>query len=202
MLWVIFSLVLLIAERLAALFLELGLWQWIGVQTLLFTGVPLFFMALFHVERRDVGLSLEGFRHGLRYAAAMLIFALPFMVYGAMQPSFKLYYPLWAPAREGVWSFILFELAILVMMFNTEFFFRGLLLFNLERSVRNRWAAIVLHAIPYALVHIGKPGLEVPYSFFAGVAFGWLALKTRSVATSTVLHWTSSVIFDLMVIVL
>jgi membrane protease YdiL (CAAX protease family) len=195
-------LLILVVERVISRSAELGLWRWIGLQTVLFSLIPLSYMLAFGIKREEVGLSRGELRLGLKYVVAMLFLAMPFMVYGAGQTAFKLYYPIWTPARLSVSNFILFELAILVMMFNTEFLFRGMLLFSLERVTKNRWAAITLHSIPYMLVHVGKPFLEVPYSFFVGIAFGWLALKTRSIAPSLIAHWTSSVIFDILVIML
>ncbi|MEE8402731.1 MAG: CPBP family intramembrane glutamic endopeptidase, partial [Candidatus Hydrothermarchaeaceae archaeon] len=73
------------------------------------------------------------------------------------------------------------------------------LLFSLDKAV-GRAPAILLHAIPYMLVHIGKPPLEVPYSFFAGLLFGYLALKTRSILPSFLVHFLGSAGFELMVL--
>jgi membrane protease YdiL (CAAX protease family) len=154
----------------------------------------------------EVGLTWGDVREGLKYAVVMLVLALPFMVYGAGLESFKDYYPIWAPARVSVFSFIILESAILIMMFNTEFLFRGVLLFSLDRKMTDmkggQWIAILIQSFVYMLVHIGKPGLEVPYSFFVGIVFGWLALRTRSILPSFIAHWTSSVLFDILVIML
>jgi membrane protease YdiL (CAAX protease family) len=200
------TLLVLLTERMVARFAHLNLWQWIGIQTLLFSLVPIAVIILSGTSREEVGLSTGDLRLGLKYVAYMIVFAMPFMVYGAMLPSFKAYYPIWEPARTSILAFILLELAVLVMMFNTEFLFRGLLLFSLEGSLKNirrgRWIAIFIHSLIYMAVHFGKPGLEVPYSFFVGLVFGWLALKTRSVLPSFIAHWTSSVIFDILVIIL
>jgi membrane protease YdiL (CAAX protease family) len=197
---------LLIVERLLALKLEITLWQWIGLQTLLFSLIPLVFIARTDIKWGEVGLSFGDLRGGLRYAFILLVLAMPFMVYGASLPDFKEYYPIWWQARNSVEAFILLELAVLVMMFNTELMFRGLLLFSLDRISIDlkggRWLAITLHSLVYMAVHIGKPGLEVPYSFFVGIIFGWLALRTRSIFPSLFAHWTSSVIFDALAIIL
>jgi membrane protease YdiL (CAAX protease family) len=200
------TLVVLLMERLVARFSHLNLWQWIGIQTLLFTLVPIALIILYETSREEVGLSTGDLRLGLKYVAIMLVLAMPFMFYGASLPSFKAYYPIWEPARTSILSFILLELAVFVMIFNTEFLFRGLLLFSFERNLKNvrrgRLIAIFIHSLIYMAVHFGKPGLEVPYSFFVGLVFGWLALKTRSVLPSFIAHWTSSVIFDILVIIL
>lgn len=197
---------LLLVERLLALKLEFNLWQWMGLQTILFTLIPLIFITRFGIKRGEFGLSFGELQSGLRYAFILLVLAMPIMVYGASLPSFKAYYPIWWQARHSVGAFILLELAVFVMMFNTEFMFRGLLLFSFDRSLVDikwgRWIAITLHSVIYMLVHLGKPGLEVPYSFFVGIIFGWLALRTRSIFPSLFAHYTSSVIFDVLVILL
>jgi membrane protease YdiL (CAAX protease family) len=185
------SLLILFLERLIVYFSTLNLWRWIALQTVLFTAIPVLFIMF--------GRYL---RLGLKYVGVMLVLAMPFMVYGASLDQFKDYYPIWEPARRNVLSFILLELGVFIMMFNTEFYFRGLLLFSLKRRLNGKWIAIFVHSLIYMLVHIGKPGLEVPYSFFVGIVFAWVALKTRSFLPTLIAHWTSSVIFDLMVLLI
>jgi membrane protease YdiL (CAAX protease family) len=200
------ALFLLILERLVTRSVNVNIWWWIVIQTLIFTVIPLFLIGVYGIKKAEVGLSFGEIREGLKYVLAMLMLATPFMVYGASLQSFKEYYPLWTPARDSLFSFIILESAILIMMFNTEFLFRGVLLFSLNRKMtylnRGRWIAILVHSFVYMLVHIGKPGLEVPYSFFVGIVFGWLALRTRSILPSFIAHWTSSVLFDIFVIVM
>ncbi len=195
---------LLLIERLITLYIHLNLWEWILLQSILFLFIPLIILFHFQIKKEDVGLSIENIGIGLKYSLFFLTAALPFMIYGASLSSFKRYYPIWSPARDGIFEFIILELAVLLMMLSTEFYFRGLLLLSLEDSLTNikngRWIALCIHSMIYMLAHIGKPGLEVPYSFFAGLAFGWIALASRSIVPSFVLHWSSSVIFDVLVI--
>jgi len=206
MIHVVFALLILAVERGAAFYGSLNLWQWIGVQTLLFSIIPILWLRKFKVKHGDVGLAPGNLRFGLKTAFTLIALALPIMAYGASQPAFKAYYPIWAPARTSAFNFLFLELAVLLMMFNTEFYFRGLLLFSLDRKLQNlkhgRWIAILLDSFIYMLAHIGKPGLEVPYSFFVGVVFCWLALKSKSIVPSLAAHWISSVLFDLMVVLL
>jgi membrane protease YdiL (CAAX protease family) len=81
-------------------------------------------------------------------------------------------------------------------MLATEFFYRGFLMMGTKESI-GRWS-ILLQAIPYAYVHLGKPMLEVYYSFFAGIAFGYVDYESRSIFPSFFLHWTTSIIFDIL----
>jgi membrane protease YdiL (CAAX protease family) len=197
-------LLLLFVERLIAYFGTLNLWEWIFVHTVIYSLLPLVFVLKGKIKGGEVGLSTGEFRTGLKYVGLLLALAMPFMLYGASLSSFKSYYPIWEPARTEISSFILLELAVMVMMFNTEFFYRGLLIFSLERELKkfnlSKWTAILIQAAIYMIVHLGKPGLEVPYSFFVGIVFGWLALRTRSILPSYIAHYISSVIFDLLVI--
>lgn len=174
---------------------------WILKHTILFTGIPLLSILLLKIRPRDVGLSLGNWKLSVKYAAIVLALALPAMYYGSTLPDFRSYYPIWSHASDSIGRFLLYEAMIAVLMFNTEFFFRGYLLLSL-RSVTGRNSAILLHAIPYMLVHIGKPALEVPYSFFVGLLFGYLALKTRSILPSFLIHFLGSVGFEIMVLYL
>ncbi|MFC1454725.1 type II CAAX prenyl endopeptidase Rce1 family protein [Candidatus Undinarchaeota archaeon] len=146
----------------------------------------------------DFGLQLGDWRTGLKYSTALLLISLPFMIYGASLADFGRYYPLWKGALGGWQEFILFELFVGLIMFSTEFFYRGFLLFNLK----DKWWGNLFHSFLYMLVHLGKPGVEVPYSFFAGYVFGWVDLKTDSILPSFLMHFISSIIFDLLIIML
>ncbi len=197
---------LLAIERYAAYSMRLSLWEWIGVQGVLFLILPFLAIWWYEIDGVEFGLSFGEAKYGVRIALLLVLLALPIMAYGASLPSFKAYYPIWAPARTSVYRLVLLELGVFIMMLSTEVYFRGLLLFSLEKTLGNygtsRTWAILLNAFIYMLAHIGKPGLEVPYSFFVGVIFAWLALRTRSIVPSLVAHWVSSVIFDVLVLII
>lgn len=194
--FVFLALALLIIER---NFLAVGFFEWILRQTVLLTGIPLLSLYFFKISPGEVGLSLKSWRLSVKYAGAVLLLAAPVMYYGATLESFRAYYPMWAPAGHSLKNFLLYQAMIAVLMFNTEFLFRGYLLFNLEKEL-GKAPALVLHAFPYMLVHIGKPPLEVPYSFFAGLLFGYMALKTRSILPGFLVHFLGSMGFEAMVL--
>ncbi|MFQ5815239.1 MAG: type II CAAX prenyl endopeptidase Rce1 family protein [Candidatus Hydrothermarchaeaceae archaeon] len=171
---------------------------WITEDVLLFILAPLFYIAAFKRRPSEFGLKAEPWV-ALRYALVMLALGAPFILYGATLEEFRAYYPIWKPAEARFGNLLLLWAWLLVTMFATEFFFRGFLLFDLERHFG--WAAVPLHAVPYALVHIGKPWLEVPYSFLVGLVFGYVALRTRSILPSYIAHWSAAVIFDALTLV-
>lgn len=83
-------------------------------------------------------------------------------------------------------------------MFCWEFFFRGYLTCALSRKF-GLWA-VIIQAVPFALLHIGKPLPETISSFFAGIALGLLAYYGKSFIPAFILHLWVSVTFDIMVI--
>ncbi len=199
-------LILLLEGPAAGMFGVDTLFEWIIFNSFFLSFLPLVLLFVLKEDFGNVGLSFRRWKTLLAYAFVLVFLATPFMVIGSRLPQFKAYYPLWPPARTSIQNLILLEIGMLVLMFNTEFFFRGFLLFSLNdffKSIKFEkafQASIIIHSIPYALVHIGKPGLEVPYSFFIGLVFGYRALKTESIITPLAAHWSSSFIFDMMVL--
>ena len=193
-----------IAVAIAALLIERnfqgpGFFGWILSSTAFLTGIPLLSLYFFKTKPREVGLTFLNWRLSIKYASLALLIGLPVMYYGSTLASFRAYYPLWSPASHSITNFLLYEAAIAILMFNTEFLFRGYLLFSL-RDELGKAPALVLHSIPYMLIHIGKPGLEVPYSFFMGLLFGYMALRTKSILPGFLLHFFGSMGFAAMVV--
>ena len=166
---------------------------------IMLVAIPLFYLYLTGENPRDFGLSIGNKRRAIKYFLLLFTLSIPVMLYGATLPEFQLYYPIYKPAAHSIHAFLLFESLVFFMMFATEFFFRGFLLFGLRRHFPEN-TAILLHAIPYALVHIGKPVLEVYYSFFAGIIFAHIALRSKSILPSLALHFICSVVFDAFII--
>jgi membrane protease YdiL (CAAX protease family) len=68
-----------------------------------------------------------------------------------------------------------------------EFFFRGWILFVYARKFGHE--AMWLQAVPFALAHMGKPGIETLSTIFGGFAFGWVAYRTKSFIWPFLIHW-------------
>ncbi len=133
--------------------------------------------------------------------SALLMYALMLPVlYGASRAAvFQQYYPIQPQASESLRYLVYFEVTYGLYMLAWEFFFRGFLTFGLARRL-GPVAAIVLQAIAFGIMHVGKPMPEVIGSFAAGLILGWLAWRGRSFVHCFVLHWACSATFDLMVI--
>jgi membrane protease YdiL (CAAX protease family) len=136
---------------------------------------------------------------GWRDAAIFLAIMFPFVCFAVFQPSFAKTYPLFRLARTSLRIFIIWEGVHLLHMFGWEFLNRGFLLFGLEEKMGN-WA-ILATALPFALLHIGKPELEAYGSFIAAIALGWLALRARSFIPGAFLHWGVALTLDILAVV-
>jgi membrane protease YdiL (CAAX protease family) len=157
--------------------------------------IPVSIVLALGLKRENIGVSLKEWRKILLYSISLVLIALPIMYFGKNLPGFMEYYPRFAAQSSG--EFIFHELLLLPSFLFLEFFYRGFSLFML-RKYSSDSTAIVLHAIPYALVHIGKPGLEVPYSFVAGIVFAYVCLKSKSFMPAFLTHYSTSVIFDFL----
>ena len=67
-----------------------------------------------------------------------------------------------------------------------EFLFRGFLMWTLIGVAGP--SGVVLATFPFVFTHLGKPELETLSTFFGGLAFGWVAWRTRSVLYGALLH--------------
>lgn len=170
-----------------------NIYEWAFYDVLFYVVVPLTVAYLLGFKPKELGFKI-GKRDGYIWALALFLLSLPISVYASQLESFKAYYPIFAYSS---WEdFLLKELLIGVIMFAHEAFYRGILLFSLAR--KNELAAILAQNIPYTLVHIGKPLLEIPYSFIAGIVFAKMDLKSESFLPSFLLHWIGAVVFDIL----
>lgn len=101
------------------------------------------------------------------------------------------------PFIVAPWTMLYAEASYGMYLFCWEFFFRGYLLFGLQRSMGSI-AAVILQAAAFGLLHYGKP--EMIPSFAAGIILGIVALRAKSFFPGFVLHWAASVCFDFLVV--
>jgi membrane protease YdiL (CAAX protease family) len=148
---------------------------------------------------KKYGIACGTWKWWIRRVAGLFLVSLPIMYYGAGLPEFVNYYPWYPPARYSWSAFALFELSLGFLMVATEFFYRGFLLFGLAEKV-NLTVANTIHSFIYMVMHIGKPWLEVPYSFAAGFVFGYVDYKGKSILPSLIMHWGSSILFDMLIL--
>ncbi|MRG90863.1 CPBP family intramembrane glutamic endopeptidase [Polyangium spumosum] len=172
---------------------------WVLAHVILLLVFPLVLARLGLGQRpADLGLGIGELR---RWAAPTLAL-LPLVVIGAAvlsrAPGVAAHYRTHTAGISGVFGWIGWIGMWGAAFFAWEFFFRGLLVVGLARDLGGP-AAVVLHLVPFTLVHVGKPALEVLLTLPGGLLFGALALRSRSMLGPFLLHWTLGASLDLFV---
>jgi membrane protease YdiL (CAAX protease family) len=142
---------------------------------------------LFRDDPRRFGLALGNWRKGALFG--VLGIALMAVVIGLLVQleEFQRYYSLGVFDDPQAAKVVEFALRQGVYMFSWEFIFRGFMLFGLKRRFGS--LAVWIQAIPFAIMHLGKPELETLSTIFGGAAFGYIDLESRSVLPSFLIHW-------------
>jgi membrane protease YdiL (CAAX protease family) len=144
-------------------------------------------LVAFRDDPRDYGLSLGDWRKGLLYSAGGIVLMAVVIGGLAQLEEFTQYYARGAFAGGQPREMLEFALRQGIYMFSWEFIFRGYMLFGLKERFGS--LAIWIQAIPFAIMHLGKPELETLSTIFGGAAFGYIDLKSRSILPSVVIHW-------------
>jgi membrane protease YdiL (CAAX protease family) len=144
----------------------------------------------------DMGLRGRGFLSHLWIYGACLGIVVPVMLLVSQQPDFGSYYPFYKQSSRSIFDFMAWEAMYWAQFFSLELFFRGWMVNALRRSLGS--AAIFAMAVPYCMIHYGKPYLEAHGAIVAGVVLGSLAMRTRSIYAGFLLHISVAVGMDLL----
>ncbi|MBI5481812.1 MAG: CPBP family intramembrane metalloprotease [Deltaproteobacteria bacterium] len=145
----------------------------------------------------DVGLSFGDWRLGFKIVAiGVLVLAGPLYLNGG-QADFQAEYPLAKVASRSVALFVLWEICYLIYYLAWEFFFRGFWQLGLSRGALGVAGALALQTAVSTIMHIGKPAGETFSAIVGGLAFGLIALRTRSILYVLLLHWYLGIATDL-----
>ena len=155
---------------------------------LLMFWVPYFFVKMgFKRQLRDFGFRIGDAKYGFRF----VVIALPILLWaayvGSSDSAMQAEYPLAKSTMGHLQLFLIVQVFYLIYYLGWEFLFRGLMLFGLEKRF-GAITAILIQTIPSAIVHIGKPASESFGAIFAGLVFGYLAIRTRSILYPLLLH--------------
>lgn len=154
-----------------------------------------FWMVFFREDKiLDFGLRTKGFFDHAWIYGLFLAVVLPAMVVVAKNPDFGGYYPFYKQSSRSWFDFLTWEAMYFAQFFALELFFRGFWLGVLRRSFGS--GAIFVMAVPYCMIHYGKPYLESCGAIVAGIALGSLSMKTKSIYQGFLVHVTVAGLMD------
>lgn len=149
-------------------------------RVILYLVVPLVIIVfLFRENPKEYGFGLGDWKAGLIITALGVLFMAPIIYYlGSGDESMRAYYQ---PYLNGLpWTTFL-------DLIGWEFLFRGWILFGYLRKFGPE--SLWLQAVPFAIMHNGKPEIETLSTIFGGFAFGWVAWRTKSFLYPFLIHW-------------
>jgi membrane protease YdiL (CAAX protease family) len=144
----------------------------------------------------DMGLRVRGFFQHAWIYGLFLVIVLPLLLAVSTQADFSAYYPFYKGCSRSIYDWLLWEGMYFVQFFALEMFFRGFWLGALRRSFGS--GAIFAMAVPYCMIHFGKPFLEVNGAIVAGIALGSLSMKTKSIYQGFLVHITVAGLMDFL----
>ncbi len=150
-------------------------------RVVLFLLVPLaVIVTVFRDRPSRYGIAVGDWRAGLALVAIGCSLMTPIVLWFAALPDGAAYY---APSAEPLPGLLLTNALDLSA---SEFLFRGFLTFTLVRAIGP--LGVLVATMPFVYAHIGKPELELFSTLAGGLAYGWLAWRTRSILWGTIGH--------------
>ncbi|MEW6282966.1 MAG: CPBP family intramembrane glutamic endopeptidase, partial [Candidatus Eremiobacterota bacterium] len=126
--------------------------------------------------------------------AVLFLGSVPFLLMASTRDSFLDTYPFYRPGLEHPIYWFVFEIAYLLTFVTVEFFFRGFLVFGLEKQMGD--LSVLVAAVPYCMIHFGKPMPETLAAILGALVLGILALRTRSIYGGVVVHQLIALTMD------
>ncbi len=148
-------------------------------------------------------LSEYGVRGGdAGFSIKVLVLCLPVLVVltlpSARVAGFVAEYPFDHGAGKSTAAFATHAGTYLLYYMGWEFFFRGFMQFGL-RGALGDWNAILVQTLASCLIHIGKPAGEIYGAILAGLLWGYIVFRARSLWAVLVMHWVLGVSLDFFI---
>ncbi|MEX0690016.1 MAG: CPBP family intramembrane glutamic endopeptidase [Candidatus Paceibacterota bacterium] len=145
-------------------------------------------------DLKDFGFRLPVISDNKKIIFLLSLLLILSVVVLSFDKSFQDYY-----TSSSVFLIFLWEAVVLsfIYYFSEEFLFRGFLFFGLlERiGLHSFWVSSSI----FALFHIGKPSLEVFYSFLVGIIFCYFSYKTKSFVIPAVVHFLMALVMNVII---
>jgi membrane protease YdiL (CAAX protease family) len=166
-----------------------------AVAALLLGVLPVLVAMMFGLSPRALGLGIGDWRAGLKWVGFGVPVAILAGWVGAGTPGVQLVYPLDGELTRAPGVFVPHALFQFLYFAAWEVLFRGVLLFGLRDRFGDQPANLLQTALS-VLAHFGRPFNETLSAIPAGLIFGWIDLRLRSVWYITVVHWIVGVSLD------
>ena len=127
----------------------------------------------------DFGLRIGNYRLWGFYVAITVIIAIPVLYFGSLFSSVSHYY-------TDRFNFYAFFTQMVPLLFFWEFMLRGFLLFGLKERFKE--SSILIQMVPFVLLHIGKPEIEILMCIPMGLWFGYIAYRGKSFWPAFISH--------------
>jgi uncharacterized protein len=175
----------------------LGWAWWFSWQGVTGFVIPVAILALgFRWRPAQMGIGLGDWRLASVIAAAYI----PLVAIGtwflSADPAFMEQYPHLRQAAFDWEVFFIYQALFLLYWIGWEYLWRGFVLFGTAPAV-GPVLAIVIQAMPFALLHASKPPAEAYLSILGGVLLGALVWRCRSFWIAVPIHAAQMMILDL-----
>ena len=174
-----------------------AIWPSDGLEMRVFRDVLIYLvgpLTLGIIHGRHIGWRID--RLAVRNAILLSLFVLPFYVVGSTLPTIREFYPMWAVA-PSFGSFVPHAVTLFLLALATETYYRGLLCVGVREI---GFKCVFISPIVYAMVHVGKPPIELALSGPTDVLFGAVDYHADSILPSTVAHGGGLVLLDWLVL--
>jgi len=166
------------------------------VSGIIYSLSPFLLFFIFKYKPQDYGINLGNFKKWLKEIAFFYLIMFVILLFAFKFTNLKTFYPIYRKAARGMDYFFIYQLIQLFYMFSWEFFFRGFMLFSLEKKLGR--ASILVQTIPFALMHYKKPQIEAYGSIFAGIFLGIIGLRAKSFLPCAILHFLVALSADIL----
>ncbi len=176
---------------------ELLSWGWwFLIQCITGFLVPVLVLcAVFRRSARQAGLG----RGDWRLAGTIVLLYLPLVTVGTWVlsdgASFQAAYPHFRQAIQSWRLFAFYHVMFLLYWVGWEYLWRGFVLFGTARVFG--LYAILIQAIPFALLHLNKPMPELLLSVAGGIVLGAVVWRCRAFWVAVPIHALQMLILDL-----
>ena len=127
----------------------------------------------------DFGFRLGNYKLWGFYVAITVLIAIPVLYVGSLFSSVGQYY-------TKPFDYYSFFTQMVPLLFAWEYMLRGFLLFGLKERFKE--TSILIQMVPFVLLHIGKPEIEILMCIPMGLWFGYITYRGKSFWPAFITH--------------